>query len=87
MHGKDGKTIDREEAGVVFMAWRAIYAEVVRARKEGAKAEAQSGVHSAGQDDAVQNDGSRGKVKKDGTVDNAGGWGQNASHAGTESTS
>ena len=44
------------------MTWRAIYAEVVRARK-GQKTEAQSGVRSAGQDDAVQNDGSRGKVE------------------------
>ena len=33
MHGKGGRTIGREEAGVIFMAWRAIYAEVVRDTK------------------------------------------------------
>ena len=37
MHGKDGKTIGKEEAGIIFMAWRAIYAEVVRARKKDTK--------------------------------------------------
>ena len=37
MHGKDGRTIGGEEAGVIFMAWRAICAEVVRARKQDTK--------------------------------------------------
>jgi hypothetical protein len=63
MHGRE----DNWQGGsrsIVRMAWRAIYAEVVRARKKDTKTEAQSGVRSAGQDDAVQNDGSRGKVKK-----------------------
>ena len=37
MHGKDGRTVGGEEAGVISMAWRAIYAEVVRARNKDTK--------------------------------------------------
>ena len=64
MHGKDGKTIGREEAGVVLWRGERYTQRWYEREKNDKKTEAQSGVRSAGQDDAVQNHGSRGKVEK-----------------------